>query len=773
MFLVLLACTGEEKAPTSTIMTTPEGEEIANVFVDAVGDPVPWLDGELLTQYESGRLLMSKAFTPEQGLGPTFNADSCGSCHQTPVVGGSAPRYRDLWLVSKERWDGAMVPTGTNGASPVRNLYAVPPIFHVPIDPETSQYTRRNTPSGFGVGLFSFIMDETIVALADPEDEDGNGISGRLNFEQGEVGRFGYKAQAATLESFNRGALINQMGITSDPLFYTLPAVEIEEQRQLEEQQSWWDFLLQTAWAQVSAPNEPTLDDDAALDPEISNAEQEDILVFSIYLGVPRPSELGEQELLGKALFSEVGCADCHLPTITSTIGAIPAYTDLLLHDMGEDLSDGMQIGFASATEFRTQPLWGVSMHGPFLHDGRADTLSEAIEWHGGEANSSRSQWLALSEEEQAQLLAFLDALGGEPLAHNNFITADTPVPLEGEAGAPREGLSAEEREQWIRGRYLFDRDFQESEGLGEGFNADSCRACHQDPVIGGAGGNDVNVLRYGFRDLETGEYQALHYASLSRSALNTFDPAEIEAEANVVEARNPPSLLGLGLLGEIAEEIIVANADPDDEDGDGISGRVRWVGDGSQLGRYSWKAAIPTLRDFTADALLQEIGITVDSTLSDFTIENDNDEQADPELSTDPYQDLVFYLENLAPPPRKELSAAGQAGEELFGEIGCASCHLPELGGVSAYTDLLLHDIAQSEMTLVAQDPGILPTEFRTPPLWGISHTAPYLHDGAASTIEGAILQGHFREATSAREAYEALSAEEKTQILTFLEAL
>lgn len=777
LFAGNIACTGVEKAANIPITTlNEEGVEIANIYVERSGDPVPWLEGELRVQFESGRELMSKAFTADTGLGPTFNADSCESCHQTPVAGGSSPRYRDLWLVKKERWDGAMVPAGTNGSSPVRNLYATAPTFHVPIDPETSLYARRNAPSGIGVGLFSFILDETIIDLADPDDEDGDGISGRVNFEQGEIGRFGYKSQAATLESFNRGAMINQMGITSDPLFYTLPEIAQIEAAQIEQQNSqnsWWDFFMQAAWAQVSAPNEPTVDDDDIPDPEISNSDQEDILVFSIYMGAPQPREFNARDIQGKELFSEIGCADCHLPTIDSTIGAIPAYTDLLLHDMGDALSDGFQVGFASPTEFRTQPLWGVRMHGPFLHDGRADTLTEAIEWHGGEAERTRDQWLALSAEEQESILYFLDALGGIDLQHNNFITEDTPVPEDGEAGAPLSGLSSQAMEQWKRGRLLFDRDFEKTEGLGDNFNADSCRACHQDPVIGGAGGADVNVLRYGYRDLETGEYQSLHNIILARSTLNAFLPEELEAEANVIEARNPPSLLGLGLLGHISEEEILANEDPDDEDGDGISGRARWVGAGSSIGRYSWKAGIPSLADFVADALLNELGLTIHPSLSDFTIEDDHDECADPEVSNDPYLDLVFYISNLAPPPREPLSIEAERGEELFAEIGCASCHVPELGGVAAYTDLLLHDIAASEMSLVEQDAGVLATEFKTPPLWGISGTAPYLHDGSASSIEAAILHGHFREAEASRLAYEELSPEDKARVFAFLDEI
>ena len=193
------ACSGVDKVAEETVLD-------ADVYADELGDSVPWIPAELQDSYARGQKVMSRAFFQQDGLGPFFNADSCASCHQAPVAGGSAPRYRDLWLVKKERWDGALEPVGTNGISPVRNFYATAPVFHIPEDPDTSVYARRNTPPGFGVGLFAFIPDDVILANADPEDENGDGISGRANFEQGQVGRFGYKAQAATLESFNRGA---------------------------------------------------------------------------------------------------------------------------------------------------------------------------------------------------------------------------------------------------------------------------------------------------------------------------------------------------------------------------------------------------------------------------------------------------------------------------------------------------------------------------------------------------------------------------------------
>ena len=199
---------------------------------------------------------------------------------------------------------------------------------------------------------------------------------------------------------------------------------------------------------------------------------------------------------------------DCHIPRLDSKIGPIRAYSDLLLHDMGSEMDDGITPGFASGSEFRTQPLWGVALHGPYLHDGRANTLQEAIEWHGGEGTASKDNWLNASEEERDALISFLYTLGGENPEGGNFILPSSTVPKYGEQGGPRRELTTDEEQNFENGLRLFDQNFLGSDGRNNHFNADSCRACHQDPVIGGAGGIDVNVLRVGKRDLETGLYE-------------------------------------------------------------------------------------------------------------------------------------------------------------------------------------------------------------------------------------------------------------------------
>ena len=761
---LFLAC-NEPNAPSNGVASIPDPVADANIYVSKLGDPVPWLRGEMLTRFWSGRDVIDHTFMSNSGLGPSFNADSCASCHQAPFSGGSAPRYRDLWLVKTERWDGALENAGTNGLSPVRNLYDLDST-HIPESDEVVLYARRNTPPGFGVGLFAFISDNEILSNADPLDEDGDGISGEANFEQGLIGRFGYKAQAATLESFNRGAMFNQMGITSDPLFYTFP----ESPLGTGSTKGLFDVLMPSAHAQVSAPDEPTTDDDGIPDPEISNEDQLDLLIYSTYIGVLPPKQtLNTSETKGAELFEDIGCASCHIPTLDSTIGPIRAYTDLLVHDMGEGLADGIAVGFATGSEFRTQPLWNLVLHRPFLHDGRAQTIHEAIEWHGGEGTASRDQYLALDDDDKANLRQFLLALGGkEP---NGQTMAVGSVPEIGALGGPVAGLNESEMDRFELGYRMFDQNHSRDKGLNDHFNADSCRACHRDPVQGGAGGADVSVIRYGQRDMETGTFTPLEESILYRSAYWSVLPQRLPSDANILESRNPPSLLGLGYLDILDDEIIMANADPDDSDGDGISGRYRVLEDG-RLGRFGWKANVPSLSDFVADASLVEIGLTIPSEFSTFSSEDDGDAISDPEQNEDYFYAIEQYLIGLEA-PQPTAVAEGNAGKQIFAEVGCADCHLLSLGGVAAYTDLLLHDIAPDPMVLVELDEGVMATEYRTPPLWGIVETAPYLHDGSAATLSLAITDGHFGEGTSSREAFASLSEADKQALIEFLSSL
>ena len=173
---------------------------------------------------------------------------------------------------------------------------------------------------------------------------------------------------------------------------------------------------------QVSAnPDVPTSDLDSEPDPEISRKDLGDLIAFTRFLAPPQPIQpFSPAATRGQELFAKLGCALCHVPELSSSRGPVRAYTDLLLHDMGPDLADGLAFGVpqaaalappTTASEFRTQPLWGVSLSAPFLHDGRAETLRDAVTLHGGEATKSRDAFLALGADEQADLITFLEFL--------------------------------------------------------------------------------------------------------------------------------------------------------------------------------------------------------------------------------------------------------------------------------------------------------------------------------------------------------------------------
>jgi len=376
-----------------------------------LGDAIPGLTQEELDSFLHGRELMSHNFTVEEGVGPLFNATSCEACHSTPTVGGSAPTYRNFFLVAVGQPPMQSDPPGLPSfVLPSYNLNdggmrpAMP--TSASVGGQTVTAAQRNAPPMFGVGLFEFVSNSTIIGLSDPNDSNGDGISGRFNADGfGNIGRFGYKAQANFIEAFIRGAAFNQMGITTNPVEGNSGVVSYKYQ--------------------VGAGfNVATIDQDGVPDPEVSVSDFADIIAFNRFLAPPPQKEFTTVVFQGQTRFHSLGCATCHVPELPSAVGPLAAYSDLLLHDMGPGLADGLSMSgggaqfstlvpdhLVTASEFRTQPLWGVRLSGPWLHDGRADTLHEAILLHGGEAQSSRDGYNALTPTEQQQVIEFLEAL--------------------------------------------------------------------------------------------------------------------------------------------------------------------------------------------------------------------------------------------------------------------------------------------------------------------------------------------------------------------------
>jgi CxxC motif-containing protein (DUF1111 family) len=743
---------------------------IADGIFGELGAPLPSATPEQLASFERGREAALHRFTPKEGLGPEFNLTFCAGCHEKPVFGGGASHYRSFLLVGDELAPDTVVPRGKNGVQRQFSLET----GRAPSDPLTNISATRNPIPFFGAGLLTEIPDTEIVSHADPDDADGDGISGRVNYDGMLIGRFGRKAQTARLELFVRGPLFNHMGITSNPLSDAQRAAlpVFKAPREVPSTTNGIDAIVRK---QAVIPDEATIDLDGVPDPELSEAELFDLICFASLLAAPEPDALTAQTRRGEATFDEIGCDGCHLPSLRGPRGAIPAYTDLLLHDMGDDLEDRFPMGDATGREFRTQPLWGIAAASPYLHDGRAETIDEAVRWHGGEATSIQEAYVALSPDARQDLIAFLESLGGKAQATAGLLPADAEIPGAGEYGAPLPGIDAAQRGLFEQGRVLFDRDFGFSEGVGPLLNGDSCRSCHFDPVIGGAGPSGVDAMRQGaftgfvFSPPSAG-------TALLRHAVAPVRP-EADAEANFFEPRQTPSTLGLGLLERIPRDAIEALADPGDEDRNGIVGRMHVLDDG-RLGRFGWKANVPSVRDFVRDALTGELGMTVPAEPGlSFGATEDDDETPDPEADANTIDAITAFVALLAPPPRSRVDATIEdQGEATFNEIGCADCHVPThqtLDGIEvhAYTDLLLHDIAEPDALGIEEgDAGI--HDFRTPPLWGLGRSAPYLHDGRASTVEEAIAH-HAGEASGARNEVANLSAANREALFAFLRSL
>lgn len=276
---------------------------------------------------------------------------------------------------------------------------------------EDVMLSPRVAPQMIGLGLLEAIPSDDILALADPEDSDGDGISGHAQiawsqrFDAPMLGRFGWKAGMPTIEEQSASAFAGDLGI-SNPLH----------------PDPWGDCTA----TQKSCRHAPHGDGDAR-GTEIDAAGLDLVTFYSRNLGVPSRRQPGDAQVLrGKRVFYETGCADCHRPKfVTARLEDQPEqsfqliwpYTDLLLHDMGEGLADNRPEGLATGHEWRTAPLWGLGLtqqvngHSLFLHDGRARSLLEAILWHGGEAQTARDKVVEMPPEDRAALIEFVESL--------------------------------------------------------------------------------------------------------------------------------------------------------------------------------------------------------------------------------------------------------------------------------------------------------------------------------------------------------------------------
>lgn len=420
-----------------------DGATVVDATAHAFGFPSPLLGAHDRRAFAVGNSLFRANWVTApasasglDGLGPLFNARSCSSCHlrdgrsRPPEpeevqrhgllvrIGVRAPAGPDLphprygEQVQDEaipgvqpeariglHWDAVEARYGDGEAyeliAPRYEL--LEPAYGAPGE---AVLGGRTAPHLIGLGLLEAIPAAALRAAADPDDRDGDGISGRVHvLPDGEPGRFGWKATQPTVHAQTAAAFVHDMGITSAP-----------------------------------HPREPLSDAQRAAlptpsggEPEIDDHKLARVVFYARTIAVPAPRDGASQAVrAGEALFTSFGCASCHVPAWTTGEDAFhPAfasrtlhpYTDLLLHDLGSGLADGKRDGDAQPAEWRTPPLWGlglipvVSGHERLLHDGRARGPAEAILWHGGEAQASRERFRQAPKAQRDELLAFLRSL--------------------------------------------------------------------------------------------------------------------------------------------------------------------------------------------------------------------------------------------------------------------------------------------------------------------------------------------------------------------------
>ncbi len=362
----------------------------------------------------------------------------------------------------------------------------------------------------------------------------------------------------------------------------------------------------------------------------------------------------------------------------------------------------------------------------------------------------------------------------------------------------PIEGLTNEQRAIFLRGDVAFNDDiFTKETGLGPLFVANSCGGCHAGD---GKGHPFTTLTRFGQSDTLGNQFLQFGGPQLQHRAVPGFTPELIPAGATFSKF-TPPANTGLGFLEAVPDATLIALSDPNDANADGISGRPNWIAipgycilrpgtaerGGKYIGRFGKKAAVYDLLMQTVNAYNQDMG--VNSTYEHYNTYNGLD--VDPEISNQTALDVVFYLQTLkAPIQRNQSDPDVIAGKQIFLNISCGKCHVPQLQtGTSSiaalanktffpYTDLLLHDMGQALNDGYTEGTA-LPAEWRTPPLWGLglsknSQGGQYflLHDGRATSIEQAILL-HGGEATQSKNSFEQLNATDKGKLIKFLESL
>lgn len=371
----------------------------------------------------------------------------------------------------------------------------------------------------------------------------------------------------------------------------------------------------------------------------------------------------------------------------------------------------------------------------------------------------------------------------------------DEPRINTAELGDPIPGLTDGQRGAFLLGRALFQRLATVDEGLGPLFNAERCSSCHDEPAIGGGGTRTLVLKATRFTD---GYCDGLRDAGGNNIQLRATDllieiglgPENIPAEATASGFVVAPPLFGLGLIQAVPDSVLENMADPDDREGDGISGRLPRMADG-RTARFGRKGDAADIIDFIDSALRFELGLTtpghpVEETRNGVPIPAEADPAPEPEMDARGMALLTDYVRFLAAPAPERLTGASAdtvaRGEGFFRQVGCTNCHKRELrtGDSDAealsfqllrpYSDLLVHDLGGGETDVCGED--VAPGEYRTAPLWGLRHRTQYMHDGMATDLLAAIAR-HGHEADASRAAFMDLSAESQRALLRFLSSL
>lgn len=365
-----------------------------------MGGPLQGVTAAEFAEFRLGLDDFVEVESAEEGLGPAFNGTSCAVCHNLPVIGGGGVI---LELRAGYR-DDAGAHAGLNEAGDTLiHMLSTPAHACQPQMPDDVTVIARRAPIPlFGAGLVEAIPDETLLALEDPFDRNRDGVSGRaaivVDVATGErrVGRFGWKAQHATLLVFGADAYRNEMGITNDL------------------------FPLESAFGVTEAQMrlcDPFPDPEDVRDPRTGRRGIDNFASFMRLLApVPRLAA-DDASREGERIFAAIGCTACHVPALeTGPSGSAPfnrrrveLFSDLLLHDVGT--GDGIRQGAAEADEIRTPALWGLRFRRPLLHDGSAATIADAIARHAGEAVLAQRGYQQLSPDDRARLLRFLRSL--------------------------------------------------------------------------------------------------------------------------------------------------------------------------------------------------------------------------------------------------------------------------------------------------------------------------------------------------------------------------